>query len=60
MMDIDAASSRASSMVDINMPLTISSDDEDSEEKIIKETENKISTVRDKTVQVFGTCSLFL
>jgi hypothetical protein len=43
MMDVDAASSRALSMVDINMPLPISSDDEDSEVKIIKETENKIS-----------------
>jgi len=43
MMDVDAASSCASSMVDINTPLTISSDDEDSEDKIIKETENKIS-----------------
>ena len=42
-MDVDATSSRASSMVDINMPLPISSDEEDSEDKIIKETENKIS-----------------
>jgi hypothetical protein len=30
-------------MVDINMPLPIPSDDEDGENKIIKEAENKIS-----------------
>jgi hypothetical protein len=43
MMNIDAVSSRASSEMDINMPIPISSEDDDTEEKIIKEAENKIS-----------------
>jgi hypothetical protein len=42
-MNIDAVSSRASSEIDINMPIPISSEDDDTEEKIIKKAENKIS-----------------
>jgi len=43
MMDIDAVSSHASSVMDINVPIPISSEDDDTEEKIIQEAENKIS-----------------
>ena len=43
MMDIDAVSSRASSVMDINMPIPISSEDDNTEEKIIQEAEDKIS-----------------
>jgi len=43
MMNIDAVSSCALSEMDINMPIPISSEDDDTEEKIIKEAENKIS-----------------
>lgn len=44
-MDIDGVSSCASSVIDINMPITtgISSEDDDTKEKIIKGAENKIS-----------------
>lgn len=42
MMDIDAPSSRTSSVV--NQPIAISSDDEDTkEERIVQKTETKIS-----------------
>jgi hypothetical protein len=44
MMDIDPSSTRTSSVMDINQPIDISSDDEDTkEEKIVKEMEEKIS-----------------
>src|SRR5258708_4823404 len=44
-MDIEGGtvSSRALSMMDINMPISILSDDEDTEEKIIQKAEDKIS-----------------
>jgi hypothetical protein len=43
MMDVDPGSSPASSVMGIIIPIPISSEDEDTEEKIIKEAENKIS-----------------
>ena len=44
-MDIDPSSPHASSEMDINQPISISDDDEDSKEaKIIKEMEKKINT----------------
>ena len=41
--DVGTVSSRASSMMDINLPNSISSSDEDTEEKIIQKAEDKIS-----------------
>ena len=46
MMDFDAASTRASSELDVNQSIYISDDDgDDAEAKIIKEAEKKISNV---------------
>lgn len=43
MMNVDGVSSRALSVKDRDMPISVSSDDEDTEDKIIKEAEDKIS-----------------
>ena len=43
MMNVDGVLSRASSVRDRDMPISISSDEEDTEDKIIKEAEDKIS-----------------
>jgi len=43
MMNVDGVSSRALSVKDRDMPISVSSDDEDTENKIIKEAEDKIS-----------------